>query len=126
MIQPKFKIGQKVYTVIPRVIYKPYDCELCGGEGIVTAIGKKEISIKCPECSGMVNTIAGYEYIIQLEDVMINGVQYKELDTGENRIEYLFKKDNVYLNFLEDSVFSTKQEAEDFCANHTPPKPFWI
>lgn len=120
MIQPKFKIGQKVYTVVPRIIYKAYECDLCGGDGTVTAVGKKEISIRCPVCSGMVNTIAGYKYIIQLEGVQINGIHCEELDTCENRITYLFRCNDTYINFLEEYVFTSKQEAEDFCRSYTP------
>lgn len=122
MIQPKFNIGQKVYVVVPRSIYKTYECDFCGGDGTVAAVGKKkEISIKCPVCEGRVNTIAGYEFVIRLKETAINGIHYEEFDTGKNRILYLFRNNNgSYINFLEEYVFLTEQEAEDFCRSYTP------
>ena len=136
---PKFKVGQTVCAVKvvfdidnPKVHVK---CDVCDSTGKIKIVGK-DGEYTCPVCHGEVKENENpYKYAIAYPHATIGRVTHEEYSYKyrikgkkfHTKTEYLLEETGVECGgqiWFEHNLFSTLEEAQDFCKKYIPSSKF--
>ena len=113
-INNKFDIEEKCYSVYRNPIH--YKCPICDGNG---KFQYKGYDIECKTCHGSGELYNQHQSVLEVCKVKIKRIIGS---IGEAQIEIRYKVDGVdedkFLNVRnrsENSLFKTKEEAENYC-----------
>lgn len=127
MLNPKFKVGQRVYAVSNKSDSRQIHvkCDVCNSTGKVKIEGRKE-EYTCPSCHGRTETEHyGYKYVISYDGATIGKVEIQEYapkykNTYKSEVRYMLEETGVGGGMLwrEERLFATHEEAKEFCEKY--------
>lgn len=110
-IQVKFQKEDEIYTT--KQVREQISCDICEGTGRIDYNGKM---MKCPECNGVgVFTTNRQIHVVCDEPFVISSTDIKISSNGQTIVKYRgYCGFNKY-NRQENSLFNTKEEAQQRC-----------
>ena len=109
-IDNKFNIGDKAWTTIRIPYTKNYKCPACNGTG---KLQLNDYEIPCKQCCGKGSLESVVAYILTPVEVTIYRI-IASIWKDHTTVKYKFLHQSIK-NRTEQSLFHTKEEAEDYC-----------
>jgi DnaJ-class molecular chaperone len=108
----KYNIEDEVFAVIESYQTKPTPCDVCEGVGVFKTISGTDV--KCMRCHGKGNVLVGF-YIHKVYDYKIGIDAIRNKSRNIYYTGYFDDEDSSTEWYLEDDLFSTKEEAQAEC-----------
>ncbi len=127
IINTKYDIGQRIWTIRKERRFEQNRCKFCGGSGIVNAVSNNNTGsskpVRCPECNGQGFFSSKESTLVYSVGSCseIGAVEYREIHfpRGKRTVEirYMLKFSGIGSGTLwpEDELFPTVQEAQEYC-----------
>lgn len=114
------EIGKEVFIV--KQVNSIDECPYCKGKGILI-LKLNDLELNCPNCygKGYVENHVKKVYAVCTEPCVVEGVKVV-VTKDDVRCSYKIKRGSSSCNRDVSNVFSTKEEAEEFCFKMNKPR----